>query len=367
MTPEPKVLLDPDASRNINCAMPAWTKAAENLVRHSGGVIYLRIKLNGKTIRKSLQTTDLRTAKMKRATEIEALRKIADGASDATPIRLLGDAVDLEEASTLAKPRLKAATIHYYRQIFASLRSTLPLRAPAATWSAEAAKAWWLAYGTAMSPSRANNALAIVQRIAATLIERSIRSDNPTKGLRRLRLPTTRLDDLPNSATLDAIIADIRGQKKRCSQESANMVGFLAWSGMRIAEMQALQWDDIGSEWITITGGETGTKNHRVRRIPVNSRLRDLIEKMRHSDAAGPVFHMRSPRLALENACGRFKIRHMRIHDLRHYFATWAIETGVDIPTVSRWLGHQDGGVLAMRTYGHLRDQHSLDSASKLN
>ena len=40
------------------------------------------------------------------------------------------------------------------------------------------------------------------------------------------------------------------------------------------------------------------------------------------------------------------------------FIATVCIESGVDIPTVSRWLGHKDGGALAMRTYGHLRREH---------
>jgi len=35
----------------------------------------------------------------------------------------------------------------------------------------------------------------------------------------------------------------------------------------------------------------------------------------------------------------------------------------VDIPTVSRWLGHKDGGALAMKTYGHLRHEHSIAQA----
>jgi integrase len=39
-------------------------------------------------------------------------------------------------------------------------------------------------------------------------------------------------------------------------------------------------------------------------------------------------------------------------HELRHLFATRCIESGVDIPTVSRWLGHKDGGALAMKVYG---------------
>jgi hypothetical protein len=38
----------------------------------------------------------------------------------------------------------------------------------------------------------------------------------------------------------------------------------------------------------------------------------------------------------------------------------------VDITTVSRWLGHKDGGALAMKTYGHLRDQHSAAMAQKV-
>jgi integrase len=48
-------------------------------------------------------------------------------------------------------------------------------------------------------------------------------------------------------------------------------------------------------------------------------------------------------------------------------FATRCIEAGVDIPTVSRWLGHSDGGALAMRVYGHLRDTHSTEMAQKVH
>jgi integrase len=50
-------------------------------------------------------------------------------------------------------------------------------------------------------------------------------------------------------------------------------------------------------------------------------------------------------------------------HDLRHLFATRCIENGVDIPTVSRRLGHQEGGALCMKTYGHLLDERSVGEA----
>jgi hypothetical protein len=54
-------------------------------------------------------------------------------------------------------------------------------------------------------------------------------------------------------------------------------------------------------------------------------------------------------------------------HDRRHLFATGCIESGVDIPTVSRWLGHKDGCALAMKTYGHLRREHSIAQAQKVS
>jgi integrase len=66
---------------------------------------------------------------------------------------------------------------------------------------------------------------------------------------------------------------------------------------------------------------------------------------------------------AMDHAARKVGMRRITHHDLRHLFATRCIESGVDIPTVSRWLGHQDGGALAMKVYGHLRDQHSAAMA----
>ena len=34
--------------------------------------------------------------------------------------------------------------------------------------------------------------------------------------------------------------------------------------------------------------------------------------------------------------------------------------------TVSRWLGHKNGGALAMKVYGHLRNQRSQEMARKV-
>ena len=56
------------------------------------------------------------------------------------------------------------------------------------------------------------------------------------------------------------------------------------------------------------------------------------------------VFLVRECQKSMDRAAAR-KVGMERIthHDLRHLFATICIESGVDVPTVSRWLGHKDG------------------------
>ncbi len=79
------------------------------------------------------------------------------------------------------------------------------------------------------------------------------------------------------------------------------------------------------------------------------------------------VFRVNEAQKAIDAACRKLGIKRITHHDLRHLFATICIESGVDIPTVSRWLGHKDGGALAMKTYGHLRREHSLAQAQRVS
>src|SRR4029077_9205392 len=97
---------------------------------------------------------------------------------------------------------------------------------------------------------------------------------------------------------------------------------------------------------------------------------RALFQRMRseRADEAldAKVFLVRESQKALNRACNKVGTDRITHHDLRHPFATRCIESGVDIPTVSRWLGHKDGGALAMKTYGHLRREHSIAQAQRV-
>jgi integrase len=128
---------------------------------------------------------------------------------------------------------------------------------------------------------------------------------------------------------------------------------------------------DFDAGEIVVRGdAETGTKNWELRRVPLIPDARALFQRMRTERFSDPldakVFRVAECQKALDRACTKVGADRITHHDLRHLFATRCIESGVDIPTVSRWLGHKDGGALAMKTYGHLRREHSIALAQRV-
>jgi integrase len=354
-----------------NSRMGDWTQVGENLVRHKGGSYYLRAWVDGKVIRAKLDAANLRIAKLQRDAKLAAMRGAAKVALTSS-VRTLDDAITVVSERMTGLPDLEEPTQEYYQDIIQILRRTMPLEAHGKVWSATEAAAWWKAIAKKYSPQRANNILSMGKRVGAVLVECGLCMDNPLGKFKRVKIPETKII-VPSRETADSIVASIAAQGKRDSKESAAYVGFLAYGGCRHGQAQALQWEDVdlrpeekGGGWITFWSGVRGTKGAKSRRLPISVPLRKILEDYKPKDATGPVFKIKTPRIALDNACKRLEIPHLRLHDLRHFFSTYAIESGVDIPTVAKWLGHKDGGALLMKTYSHVRDDHSAASAKKL-
>lgn len=150
------------------------------------------------------------------------------------------------------------------------------------------------------------------------------------------------------------------------ANEMADHAELLAFSGMRKSECRnATIADDLGDEFKI-----RGTKSESsFRRVPVTAALRAVLDRIKSRRIGADTRLVITSELchALGRACRRLGLRHVRVHDLRHFFASACIASGVDIPTVSRWLGHADGGALAMKTYGHLLKDHSLAAAKKVD
>jgi integrase len=234
--------------------------------------------------------------------------------------------------------------------------------------------AWAGRFGQKASPSAFNNTAGTLKLVLDLAVEAGARYDNPAVHIKRKKV-RQKLLHLPSQDEFRELVAFIRktdgGWGKRC----ADLVEFLAYSGCRKGEAARVHGKDCGFEKreITVLGDPaTGTKNWEIRRVPMIPDMQRLLERIKSERGekeflANPVMRVHECQGAINSACKALGIARFTHHDLRHLFATRCIESGVDIPTVSRWLGHKDGGALAMKTYGHLRDQHSANMAQKVS
>ncbi len=236
-----------------------------------------------------------------------------------------------------------------------------------------ACRDWAARYAKVGSSSRYNNTLSLIRHIIEVAVEKGVLYSNPAVGLERKTVRPKRLE-LPTRAQFAAFIVEMRSAHSRDSQNCADFAQGLAFTGCRISEAAQIEWRDVNFETgeVFVKGDpEDATKNGEVRRVPMIPQARELFENMRHNRATEPntakVFLVRESQKSMDRAAKKIGMARITHHDLRHFFATVSIESGVDIPTVSRWLGHKDGGALAMRTYGHLRREHSVAQAQKVS
>ncbi|MBN8461059.1 MAG: site-specific integrase [Verrucomicrobia bacterium] len=334
----------------------------ENLFRHANGVYYVRARTNGKQVERSLQTTDYGLAVSLLPDALKNLR----GAPLALGTETLGQAVEREAARDDAD--LKPSTQRYYRQLAKSINASLSVAIkakPISKVTVAELRDWRDSFAAKASRTRHNGALALLRRVWNRAIERREAAVNPVDALKRLK-PEERQWYPPTKEEFARLVESIRTQNKSHSEAAAMTVEFLAYTGLRISEALSITWGDIRDGHIV----RRIAKNDEVRKIPLVPAAQDLLMRMRASclecAPKNAVMPLRSPRIALERACKRLGFDHLRVHDLRHIFATRCLESGVDFPTLANWLGHKDGGILAAKVYGHLVPDHSSKQAARV-
>lgn len=361
-------------------APKTWNPTKYNhLYRHKSGVYYARISLAGKKTWRSLQTSVLGIAKA------ELDKKLEDAAhlneiSQVKPVseRMTGsEAIQLRKEQIDNDPSIKSSTRSYWDEIIAALEKSWPefLATELRQISQEACEAWAGKNKDSMSPTRFNNTLSLIKSLFEIAIKNGVRRTNPASESKRMKLRSKDLSQLlPSLKEFKTWVDAIRNAGGRFSKDCADFVEFLAYTGMRTGEAKWVQWkhcDFDRGEIVVVGDPEEATKNGEIRRVPMIAASRELLTRMKRErlkeTSVSSVLKVREAQKAMNRAFTDLGMERFTHHDLRHYFATICIESGVDIPTVSKWLGHKDGGALAMRTYGHLRNEHSIAAAGKVS
>jgi integrase len=384
-----------------------YATGVPDLVRHNtSGRYYARFQVAGKRRMKALKTAVWSVAKLRLSDELAKAERLRQSDRRVESGNLLiGDLLDRHQEEYLAntsraersKQLVKDTTSRLVRQWGACFDADLRATKPGKITSDQVRR--FSNYLHAEAVHRQNNAKnskrgykAITVNKTIELLHRILRRAvaagalmmlpfelRPANGESFRKPVETKKLRLPSSAKMREVFAEMRKVPDapnlsemreylvQRGEESAELAEFMAFSGARVSEAVAFVWEDEQPDSIILRG--TKTEGSRNREVPKVRALRELLRRMRRRRKAagtrveGRVFAIHQCREALESACKRVDVDRLTHHSLRHFFATICIESGVDIPTISRWLGHSDGGVLAMKTYGHLRIEHSVAAA----
>lgn len=354
-----------------NDGKPEFLKVAENLYRRtSTEVYYALLKRGGKQYRRSLKTTDRALAN----------RRLAD-------LRLrIGNLVlsNTRTATfeTLAKSWLEG--IHHALKPSSISRREVCIKGltpffkgvPVRNISSAQCEKWLGRRANDLSASSFVQELDTLRLILEFAVKRGLLLENPASTIKRRKVVTKEIT-IPTREEFKSIIAAIRDLDHAFGthgkgKDGADLLELLAYSGCRLHEATELRWADLNFEsgCITVTGGEKGTKNHLTRIVPMPPALIEFLRRLKEEQLPQPtgfVSRIKDAKKCLNTACKKLELPHFTHHDFRHFFATTCIESGVDIPTLSRWLGHKDGGALAMKVYGHLRQEHSFAMSKRVS
>ena len=353
------------------------TSQYANLIRYvPSGIYFARIRVRGKLIRRSLKTDVVSVAKLRLADLEKNEREAAEVRESASKGRMtFGDALDIFKTQTEASHLLKPSAKHYRAEVVTAILKSWPeLKARDVRKITEGeCKTWAAKFSGRYSATRYNASIGVLRAIFNAAIEAGALYRNPTQGIKRARVSPKHLI-LPDGDQFDRFVKEIESANGRDSRKCAELARFLAFGGFRISEARNVTWANCDFEKgeIIVRGDlETGTKNWSVRRVPMIPDMKLLLERLRKecpdAQPGAPVMRVKECQQAMDRAAKAIGMERITHHDLRHLFATRCIESGVDIPTVARWLGHKDGGSLACRVYGHLRDQHSADMAQRVS
>lgn len=214
--------------------------------------------------------------------------------------------------------------------------------------------------GSGKSPATVNHFIKVMKTMLGYAVDHRYIHENPTKRLKRMKLTV----NPPRFLSRDEAQRLLDVAKGRPVYP---MLATAIYTGVRPAELINLEWQDFDFRkgTLTVRNKESfKTKSRKFRAVPLP---RDLVRILQpHRKDKGLCFgkYKKAPRIALDTVVRKAKLKDVTWHDMRHTYASHLAMSGVDIPTISQLLGHQD--IKTTMIYAHLTESHKKEAVNKL-
>ena len=232
------------------------------------------------------------------------------------------------------------------------------------------------AYHTSLeeTPYEANRQLALLSKVftfAADELEWIERADHPAKGVQRFK-ETKRRRYLSQAEMVrlgEALRKAEAGELERAiSPYTVAMLRLVVLTGARHSEILKLRWGEVNLErgCLELNDSKTGAKE-----VFLPPAARQLLAGLPREPDNPHVIVGKKPGSHMVNVKDSWAViqraadlADVRIHDLRHTFASLGARAGMSLPLIGALLGHRSPQTTAR--YAHLADDPLLDAAETI-
>lgn len=215
-----------------------------------------------------------------------------------------------------------------------------------------------------LSAASADHHLKLIRHSLNLAVEWEMVEKNPAAGIKQFN-EDNKVEHYLDDEELDRLVSVLRANDPPMVCQVAM---FLLSTGSRLSEALQADWAHIDRRSGVWRIPATNSKSKRVRSIPLNSsaiEVLDLLGTEGKSDYLFINLQTKERLTAVNKVWGRLRrkagLPHLRLHDLRHQFASFLVNAGHTIYEVQKILGHSDTKVT--ERYAHL-SLRTLEKAS---
>lgn len=309
-------------------------------------------------------TPDAARAEALRILSAAARGKEADQPSNPRPAVSVSALCDRFLADHVAAKRKTSTRLNYESVIDAYIRPSMGSTSAREVGYNEVAR---LHADLADKPYQANRCVAVLSKMFNLAERWGIRSPgtNPCKGLdrykeRRRERFLSRVEIKRLLETLSIVDAQSPGWPP------TGIIRLLMLTGARRSEIERLEWNEVDLERATIFKKDSKTGQ---RAIPLNPEAVEILKQLPRQGDGPYVFpakfggrHFQGLPKAWREIRNKAGLDDVRIHDLRHTFASLSVAAGVSLPVLGKALGHRSAQTT--QRYAHLGDDPVRDAVA---
>ncbi|MBX9663870.1 site-specific integrase [Novosphingobium sp.] len=218
-------------------------------------------------------------------------------------------------------------------------------------------------------PGAANRTLEILKNMLgkAEVWGYRLENTNPCRSVRpNKRRQCERFLSAEELARFGEVLPDLRASDNLTIRSGCAVITLLLQTGCHYREILTLQWRDVKRNRLLLRDSKTGPRT-----VWLGSAAQEVIDNLqRHPKISGLFwnYQYRRPISSIQHLwptiLQRADLGKLRIHDLRHTFASHAAMSKETLPMIGRLLGHANHQSTAL--YAHLDDEHVLDATQQI-